>query len=478
MGYFTLFFSSALVILQATTIILGRDASVWSFWLVRAVPDAVLWKPALDLLIATNNNNDISIHTSTFSSNFTPNNNYNNNSVPAASSNITAKQPNVTTTTTTTTTNNNSNNNINNNNQRGPAIITQLIAYTNRGSAITCLEMHMNLSKDSKGNHYTNNRHYYYDCLLHGHTPKLAIKALNTWNPHLILFMLCGIHFIICLSHTRFKGKHNGISNTTMAIEEKKSLSITTSAAAAAAAAATTDNNNSNEHGKPIPLQYASTAFFILLVPIIVCQGMHDVDLVTYPTIITMALLSIAGIYFVVFAAHFHDDDRWRLAFHLQMVSVPLAVLGITAAGGRLWFDALSHLVLLSAAVNTLWLQTSNQLHGYLAQSLCRVLTLSLTTLSLYLVHVEFGQFDTWRYVVAYMACVGLAPIYILSLTPSFQVYPMDLSELLPKREPTTSISMQKQQMQQPKIYHNISLMATNAALLSFIVNLGDMSHF
>ena len=333
-------------------------------------------------------------------------------------------------------------------------------------SAISCIEMHLNISSLASNTHqpHDNSRHFY-DCLLHGHTPQLATKALNTWNPHLILFMLCGIHFIICLSHTRFKHKHVYIAMDSLhqhsnpiddnVIKTKYSLSL---------------------------LRYASSIFFLLLVPIIVCQGMHDEDLIKYPTLITMVLYSFIIIYFMIISAYFSDniddDYRWGLAFHLQVVSVPLAVLGIATAGGRLWFDVLSHFMLLSAAVNTLWLQTSDQLHGPLAQSICRALTLGLTTLSLYLIHIEFGQFDTWRYVIAYMACVGLAPLFILSLTSSTTTTVDAAAFQFPSPPNQKKCVLKQQQPNKKKIYHNISFMATNAALLSFIVNLGNMSHF
>jgi hypothetical protein len=105
------------------------------------------------------------------------------------------------------------------------------------------------------------------------------------------------------------------------------------------------------------------------------------------------------------------------MAAHLQLVCVPLAVLGISVAGGRLWSDALSYFVLFSAAVNCLWMQGT--LKGTLPLSLCRAFTIGLTVLPLRIANDGFGAYDTWRYVIAYVACIGLAPIVLLSLFPA-----------------------------------------------------------
>lgn len=146
---------------------------------------------------------------------------------------------------------------------------------------------------------------------------------------------------------------------------------------------------------------------------------------------------------------HSHSWE-WGLAFHMQTVNVPLAVLAFTVFGSRLWPDVLTHLVFLSAAVNLLWAQLQlHQERGGLW--LARVVMLLLTTTCLYAVHVQVGPFDTWRYAVCFIIGVGLLPLYVLSLVPAF----------------ATQTSL--------RAYHSLSLMAGNAALLACIVSLGSL---
>ena len=127
-----------------------------------------------------------------------------------------------------------------------------------------------------------------------------------------------------------------------------------------------------------------------------------------------------------------------------------MAVLAISTMGARIWTDVLGHAVLLSAAVNCLWLQCN--IKQVASQRICHILTILLPSLSLYLAHIQWGQYDDWRYVIGTMACGSIAPFFLITI-------------LFP-----TSADLEKQKNE--KFFNKISLLCSSAALLSFVVNL------
>ena len=162
---------------------------------------------------------------------------------------------------------------------------------------------------------------------------------------------------------------------------------------------------------------YASPILLLLVFVAAVIEGLRDSALMQYPTIVVLVAAALAGVWSMR-----GRDARWRMAAHLQIVCVPVAVLGMAVAGGaRLWSDALSYFVLLSAAVNCLWVQ--NTLRSTPALGLCRAFTIALTLLSLRIADDGFGAYDMWRYPIAYVACAGLAPLVLLSLFPADDSY-------------------------------------------------------
>ena len=206
-------------------------------------------------------------------------------------------------------------------------------------------------------------------CLQHAHAPHAPEAVMDTWNPHVLLLALACLHMHITL-------------------------------------------------GPDAPI-YIAPLLLILVIVAAVTEGLRDADLMRYPTIVTLLVGALAGAWFTCSAQR---DDRWRVAAHLQIVCVPLAVLGISVAGGgRLWCDALGYFALLSAAVNCLWAQST--LRSAPALGLCRAFTIALTLLTLRIANDGFGAYDMWRYVIAYVACAGLAPIVLLSLFPADDSY-------------------------------------------------------
>jgi hypothetical protein len=196
-----------------------------------------------------------------------------------------------------------------------------------------------------------------------------------------------------------------------------------------------------------MPLSYAVALFTLLLLVVLILEGIKHPALVQYPTILTIVLLIACAVWYVWNFEDCADDGCWTLTFHMQLVSVPLAVLSIATMGARLWTDVITHAVLLSAAVNCLWLQ-SNVVQAWALQ-LCRLLTILLPTLSLALAHMQWGYSDSWLYAVALMGCSGLLPLYIFTI-------------LVPESD----------QYRTDKIRLRMAHLCTAGALLSLVVNL------
>ena len=223
-------------------------------------------------------------------------------------------------------------------------------------------------------------------CILRTHATQFIHTILKPWNPHAILLTLCCMQLLICVSKTQHSRE---LKQELGSIPKNRDLHV--------------------------PLGYALGLLGILITVILILTGLKDSTLVEYPTILAILLLfEECARYCWNFSQH-ADDGRWNLAFHMQLVSVPLAVLSITTMGARLWTDVLTHIVLLSAAVNCLWLQTS--LSRPWSVQLCRLVTIFLPTLSISLAHMQWGSpNDGSRYAIALMGCAGLLPLYIFTV--------------------------------------------------------------
>jgi hypothetical protein len=364
MGLFVVIFSIAVVIIQATSMLLGRSAHNWTFSLLESTPNTTSLTE-LQMLFKTLSPLYSEI-------NKTAENNYNSTLqlyLESASDSV-----------------------------RAQASCIQL--------AWQYLTPPLNIPTY---------------CMFNRHSNQEILPILQSWNPHLILLTLCCIHSVFCISMTHQSSKDNG-----------------------------SQSNNSPPKRLIIPLSYA-TGIYVLLIGIIsIMQGLNNVDLVQYPTMILMITLIVFCILFVVrFPSHDHDFS-WGISNHLQIVAVPLAVLAISTMGVRIWNDVLGHIVILSAAVNCLWLQC--QTKHMAAQRISHILTVALPSLSLYLAHVQWGQYDDWRYVIGTMACASLAPFYLITIL--FH----------------TGADIEKRKNE--KYFSKISLLCSSAAILSLVVNL------
>jgi hypothetical protein len=324
MGVFTFCVAATLVSIQTTAILLGRVETSWSFQLVHAAPDSERWRPQLEALLPA---------------------------LRSASSN-------------------HDNNNNNNDTTTTLRLHIDAMMATAPPATVVCLQGLLLP-------HPHNDEWSAYECLIHGHTPRLAHRVLAPWNPHLLLLVLCGMQTLLAFARMR----HNHLTNKHQTEEGDTTP--------------TTTNTNTAE----ISITFVAVMLGLMLITCVAVQGAYDLDLIHYPTLLStaMGLLTVAC-YFSLSSSTVENDDLWQLwsmLFHLQAVAIPTATLAMAVLGTRVWADALSVFCLLQAAVNLFWLQ--------------RFLLSGLVLLaSFHIMHTQFGPFDTWRYVWCYLACTGL----------------------------------------------------------------------
>ena len=370
MGQFVVAFCFIIVILQATSLLLERPASTWSFWLVSAFPNTLTY------LQTTGTNN-----TTTGAAGYV-----------WKGVDIMFKTPTPPPTTTF--------NQLNGLSVWWSAPSAQQIAcLTTRPTTALQLPIH---------------------CILRAHSTQFINPALRPWNPHIILLTLCCIQLVICISKTQHSR------------EQKQDM-----------------GSIPKDRNLHVPLGYALGLLTLLIMIILILTGLNNSSLVEYTTILTITVLLLWCAWYCWDFNEFADNGDWSLNMHMQLVSVPLAVLSIATMGARLWTDVLTHHVLLSAATNCLWLQ-NNLAYPWAAQ-LSRIATILLPSVSLGLAHMQWGSTDDWKYAVALMGCAGLLPLFIFTI-------------LVNSSEKATS--------RNDKIRLRMAHLCTAAALLSLVVNL------
>jgi hypothetical protein len=207
------------------------------------------------------------------------------------------------------------------------------------------------------------------------------------------------------------------------------------------------NNNNTEEEFETIhiSMKLVLSLLLVLLIIIMALTGAHNKELVEYPTILTVLGLLGSCLWYIYMFPNYTADDLCNLAFHLQFVGVPLAVLAMATAGVRLWTDVLGHLMLLSAAVHNFWLQrVLKHAWGVLT---AKVLTVILPLISLVLAYMQYA--DDWKYTIALMGCAGLLPLFLFTV-------------IVPSEDPKRFT----------KIQMRITHLCACGALLSLVVNL------
>lgn len=149
------------------------------------------------------------------------------------------------------------------------------------------------------------------------------------------------------------------------------------------------------------------------------------------------------------------DDDAlmlWNMVFELQVVGVPLTVLMLAAMGMRSYSEIIIHFLLLSAAVNSLWLQVL--LQGS-ALYTCKLLTVALPSISVYMTHAQLPMGA--QHIVTGMAAVALIPLFVM---------PVILNNDDPSLRADEAID---------KFQLRLSALCSSAALFATIVNLAQL---
>jgi hypothetical protein len=244
--------------------------------------------------------------------------------------------------------------------------------------------------------------------------------VLSEWNPHAILLTLCCMQLLVCISKTQYN-------------RETKRLG--------------TGDDEQQQATIHFPINYGVAIAFILLFVILLITGLKHADLVQYPTVLTIAVLLGALLWYALTFDEYAEDTDWNLLFHMLAISVPLAVLSLATTGVRLWQDVLAHAVMLSAAGLALWLQNLTT-HPWTLQ-IARLLTIALPTGSLSLAHMQQGTQNNNMWPYALMGCAGLLPLYVFTV-------------VLPDPD----------EHRQNKLKLRMAYLCTGGALLSLVVNL------
>jgi len=106
------------------------------------------------------------------------------------------------------------------------------------------------------------------------------------------------------------------------------------------------------------------------------------------------------------------ESSHWFNANHLQFVGIPTALLTLVIIGIRFWNDALTHLVFLSVACNAVYLDLKIQ-DLYITKKVLQLLYVGLPIYCIYTAHIQWGDSDNWRYVVGLMGCAAITPFWI-----------------------------------------------------------------
>lgn len=153
------------------------------------------------------------------------------------------------------------------------------------------------------------------------------------------------------------------------------------------------------------------------------------------------------------------QDLLWNLTFQLQMVGVPMTVLLLATMGIRSYVDIFILFVLLSTAVNSLWLQL--MLKGS-ALYLAKLLTISTPMICIYMTQ---GHFIGWEQVTAFMASISLAPLLIMPVILNHDDYGKGTEQYNEGNALTAGVALDRFQMR-------LGSLCGSAALLSTIINL------
>jgi hypothetical protein len=245
-------------------------------------------------------------------------------------------------------------------------------------------------------------------CTLWYHSIKDTETILDSaaWNPHLILLVISCIHLLLSFSNSQdhFYIKEHKINSS----EEVVSTRI---------------------YHFSIRLTMFLLSLFCLVVGLIAANRNPGRQILDHPTIITSVVLLLATAWFTYIRYKNHNHNQtyhlWVMIFQLQIIGVPLAVLMISVMGARFYTDIVTHFMLLSVAVNSLWLQNHilrKKTQMFLLVFL-RLLTIGIPLYCIFIAQTQWGEVNSWQQVSVFMAFFCMAPLFIYSFFPIRQSF-------------------------------------------------------
>lgn len=253
----------------------------------------------------------------------------------------------------------------------------------------------------------------------------------GSWNPHLILLAIACAHLVITLSTAQAQHMVRENANKTNFF-----LNM--------------DNANYSSRIYQFSLSICLTFLFMFwLIVALIAANRQTVGVFDTPTVfVGLVLLLACARFLYVHHQYFFSTPTtttssssssllmcgnecaeeisssyflWNQTFQQQIISVPLCVLMLSVMGVRLYSDVLTHLILLSTSVNSMWLQdrlfpfSNHDSHGIFLLFL-KLLTVGIPLYSLFMAQEQWGEAGTWQRVTVYMAFFSLAPLLIFSM--------------------------------------------------------------
>lgn len=371
MGFFAIFFSVSIVVIQCTSLLLNRDAHEWTFYLMKKTPDVPFLKE-VNHLLQNSQNGDARDFDRLVSAMGPPH--------PTFSYSLSelGKQGGL-------------QQNFSLRNKYDNIINTSIYRFDSSLSSkaqAACIQ----------STYENKNKNLPTYCILNMHSREIMTNVLRPINPHLLLLVLSIIHCIFCISKVKktiwstivFHSKSNAYVN----VQEPK-LGI--------------------EHPNTISLPINASLFYILTLVVFIIEGNRNSVLVEYPTIILALVPILSNVWFIYWQISSEENHAWFVFSYIQTVVIPVAVLTFCIVGTRFWTDVLYHIVLLSCANHALYVSISSQ--DVVSVKLSQIICVSAPVLSLYLAWNQWGGMESWKYT---MGLMGSSVLLTFLLYPIF----------------------------------------------------------
>ena len=244
-----------------------------------------------------------------------------------------------------------------------------LLVQVRENDALLCLRLFVSNRSSSSGQQSTAA-----SCLLRAHSPAAVTAVLAPWNPHILLLALCALQTLYALGRVLRRGP---------------------------ARIGSVDPRTT--------LLGAGAVLTALLAAALAVQGVHDADLARYPTLIAVGVLWLAGLRFALTESPGLPPPSSVPSAAVATVAAPLAVLVTALLGPRLWSDALAQGCVLAAACCALSASGAAEEGAFIGRQKGAAALLVLVFAGA--AAACTGPFDSWRYIVILVACVGLLPL-------------------------------------------------------------------